>query len=70
VSGGSATPAEPAQSPIELRARADRYREYASSFPDVEQRQRVLDLADELDTRADALEARHPCRSTEAPLTF
>ena len=58
MSGGNETPSEPAQSPAELRARAARYRKYAWAFPAGEDRQRLVDLADELDARADALEAR------------
>ena len=49
-------PSDSAQSAAELRTRAARYRKHAWAISNVELRQRVLDLADELDARADALE--------------
>ena len=56
MSGGNETPSDSAQSAAELRTRAARYRKHTWAFSDVELKQRVLDLADELDARADALE--------------
>ena len=56
VSGGNEMPSDSAQSAAELRTRAARYRKHAWAISNVELQRRVLDLADELDARADALE--------------